>query len=390
MGFEAQIEAALEALDDAGLRRHPPRITGPQGPTVRIDGRPVLCFCSNNYLGLANHPKVVQAAADSAQAEGLGAAASRLITGTMDVHRTAERRFADYVGAQAAVLFSSGYAANVGTIQALIGPGDVVFSDALNHASLIDGCRLSRAKVFVYRHRDMDHLGALLREHRAEGTRALVASDSLFSMDGVLAPVRELHALCERHDAGLMLDEAHALGVVGPQGRGAARAEGVRPDILVGTLGKSFGAAGAFVACADATAELLRNRARSFVYSTAPAPPIVRAALAALPLVEEADAARVRLREHGNRLRRALRELGLQVPDGEGPILPVPLGDNDRAMRWSRALFEEGVFVQGIRPPTVPAGTARLRLTPMATHRDEHIDAALAAFTRVARNLSGK
>lgn len=384
MGFQAQIEEALRALDDAGLRRHPPRISGTQGPTVQIDGRRVLCFCSNNYLGLADHPDLVQALSKGAEREGASASASRLITGTMDAHEEAEQRFAEFVGAEASVLFSTGYAANVGTIPALVGPGDLVFSDALNHASLIDGCRLSRAKVLIYRHRDIDHLRGLLREHRAEGRRALIVSDSLFSMDGVLAPIRDLHDLAQDFDAGLMLDEAHALGVLGPEGRGAAFAENLQPDLIVGTLGKSFGTAGAFVACSRTTAGLLRNRARSFVYSTAPPPAVIRAALAALPLVRAADDARQRLREHGTRVRNALRALDLPVPDGNGPILPVPLGANDRAMRWSHALFEEGVFVQGIRPPTVPVGTARLRLTLMATHREEHIETALAAFARVA------
>jgi 8-amino-7-oxononanoate synthase len=385
MGFESQIEEALRRLDAAGLRRHPVLISGPQGPEVEIDGEPVICLCSNNYLGLAAHPAIATAAASAAHQEGSGAAASRLVTGTMTAHAEAEAAFAAYVGAPSAVLFSTGYAANVGALQALAGPGDAVFSDALNHASIIDGCRLSRADVHVYRHRDLDHLESLLRTHRAEARRALVITDSVFSMDGVVAPVADLMRLTRSFDAGLMVDEAHALGVLGPQGRGVCAAAGIEPDVRVGTLGKSFGVAGAFVAASADVCGFVRNRARSFVYSTAPPPTLVRAALAALPLVRDADDARTTLLGHASRLRSGLRACGFEVPDGETQILPVLIGENDRTMQLSAELLDRGVFVQGIRPPTVPNGTARLRLTPMATHRPEHIDRALDAFATVAR-----
>jgi len=380
MGFQTQIRVALSELEAAGLLRRPLRISGPQGPEVRIDGRPVLCFCSNNYLGLANHPTLVAASEAATHGEGVGAAASRLITGTMDAHRDAEVAYADFVGTPAAVLFSTGYAANVGTVQALAGPGDVVFSDTLNHASLIDGCRLSRAKVYVYAHRDAEHLESLLREHRLRSRRALIVTDSLFSMDGTTAPLRDLEVLARRFDAGLLVDEAHALGVFGPSGRGLAAAQGVEPDVLVGTLGKSFGVAGAFVAASEEVVSLIRNRARSFVYSTAPPPLLARAAIAALTLVRGADAARESLLSHADKLRSELRLLGFEVPDGDSQILPVLIGENDRTMRLSAKLLEQGIFVQGIRPPTVPEGTARLRLTAMATHRPEHIDRAIDAF----------
>ncbi|MBW2190987.1 MAG: 8-amino-7-oxononanoate synthase, partial [Deltaproteobacteria bacterium] len=377
MGFQTQIRVALSELEAAGLLRRPLRISGPQGPEVQIDGRPVLCFCSNNYLGLANHPTLVAASEAATHGEGVGAAASRLITGTMDAHRDAEVAYADFVGTPAAVLFSTGYAANVGTVQALAGPGDVVFSDTLNHASLIDGCRLSRAKVYVYAHRDAEHLESLLREHRLRSRRALIVTDSLFSMDGTTAPLRDLEVLARRFDAGLLVDEAHALGVFGPSGRGLAAAQGVEPDVLVGTLGKSFGVAGAFVAASEEVVSLIRNRARSFVYSTAPPPLLARAAIAALTLVRGADAARESLLSHADKLRSELRLLGFEVPDGDSQILPVLIGENDRTMRLSAKLLEQGIFVQGIRPPTVPEGTARLRLTAMATHRPEHIDRAI-------------
>lgn len=385
MGFQSQIQQLLSELEAAGLLRRPLQITGSQGPEVDIDGRRVLCFCSNNYLGLANHPSLVAAATASARSEGVGAAASRLISGTMDAHEEAEAAYAEFVGAPAAALFSTGYAANLGTVQALAGPGDAIFSDALNHASLIDGCRLSRANVHVYSHRDVAHLESLLREHRHKSRRALVITDSLFSMDGVAAPLRDISTVARSFDAGLLVDEAHALGVFGPGGRGLAAALGVEPDVVVGTLGKSFGVAGAFVAASEDVVSLIRNRARSFVYSTAPPPMVARAAIAALELVREADDARDALLANALELRTRLRSLGFDLPDGNSQILPILIGENDRTMQLSAKLLARGVFVQGIRPPTVPEGTARLRLTPMATHRPEQIERAIEAFASLDR-----
>jgi len=385
MGFQTQIREALSELDAAGLLRRPLQISGPQGPEVDIDGQRVLCFCSNNYLGLADHHALVDALA-SAQGEGVGAAASRLISGTMDAHRDAEAAYADFLGTPAAVLFSTGYAANVGTVQALAGTGDIIFSDALNHASLIDGCRLSRANVRVYAHRNVDHLGSLLREHRPRAGRALIITDSLFSMDGVIAPLREIAELARSFDAGLMVDEAHALGVFGPNGRGLSAELGIQPDVVVGTLGKAFGVAGAFVAASEEVVSLIRNRARSFVYSTAPPPMLARAAIEALRLVHEADDARHALLENASELRSQLRALGFDIPSENSQILPVLIGENNRTMQLSAELLDKGVFVQGIRPPTVAEGTARLRLTPMATHRPEHIERAIDAFASLVQN----
>jgi len=386
MGFQSQIREALSELEAAGLLRRPLRISGPQGPEVEIDGHRVLCFCSNNYLGLADHPTLVAASDASTYGEGVGAAASRLITGTMDAHRDAEVAYADFLGSPAAALFSTGYAANVGTVQALVGPGDAIFSDALNHASLIDGCRLSRASVHVYSHRDVDQLESLLREHRPRARRALVITDSLFSMDGVTAPLRDIADLARSFDAGLLVDEAHALGVFGPSGRGLSASLGIEPDVVVGTLGKAFGVAGAFVAASEEIVSLIRNRARSFVYSTAPPPMVARAAIEALQLVRQADDARKTLLENADELRAKLRTLGFEVPNENTHILPVLIGDNERTMQLSAKLLERGVFVQGIRPPTVPEGTARLRLTPMATHRPEHIERAIGAFASLVRD----
>lgn len=386
MGFQRQIAEALAALEHAGLLRTPLAIESGQGPEIVIGGRRVVCLCSNDYLGLAQHPALAAAAAAAAHDEGAGAASSRLITGTMAAHLDAEAALAEYVHAPAAVLFSSGYAANVGAIQALVGKGDAVFSDALNHASLIDGARLSRASVHVYPHRDLDRLREMLARHRASARRALIVTDSLFSMDGVTAPVEGLSALASEFEAGLMVDEAHALGVLGPHGAGVCAAADVTPDVLIGTLGKSFGVAGAFVAGSRELTSLIRNRARSFVFSTAPPPMVARAAIAALQRVREADEARATLLGHAERLRVALARLGFDVQPGDTQIVPVLIGGNDRTMQLSAELLHRGVFVQGIRPPTVAEGTARLRLTPMATHRSAHIERAIEAFASLDPN----
>lgn len=384
MGFQQQIQEALEDLRAAGLFRDPVQIRGPQGPEIEIGGRRLICLCSNNYLGLASHPSLVRAAAEAAEQEGIGSGASRMVTGTMDAHREAEAAFANFMGTADAVLFASGYDANVGAIQALVGPGDAVFSDALNHASLIDGCRLSRAEVHVYAHRDTSHLESLLQQHRPRVRRALIVTDSLFSMDGVVAPLDELASLAHAFQAGLMVDEAHALGVFGPSGRGLAAAQKISPDAVIGTLGKSFGAAGAFVAGSKPLVSWIRNRARSFVFSTAPPPMVTRAVLAALRLVREADDARRALFAHAHVLRTELRTMGYDVPEAQSQIIPVLIGPNELTMQLSAQLYERGVFVQGIRPPTVPQGTARLRVTPMATHRTDQIERAIEAFAAVA------
>lgn len=385
VAFHAGIQAQLDELEGAGLLRAPRVITGPQGPEVEIDGRRVICLCSNNYLGLADDPRIAAAAHEALHHEGVGAGASRLISGSMESHRSLETRAAALVEAEAALFFSTGYAANLGTIQALAGPEDLVLSDALNHASLIDGCRLSRARVEVFRHRDVDHAAHILREHRAHARSALIVTDALFSMDGDRAPLRELRALADEHAAGLVVDEAHALGVLGPHGRGACAEAGVRADALVGTLGKALGVSGAFVAGARALIRLVENRARSYVFSTAPSPAIAAAASAAIDAAFAADDRRARLVSHARRLRDGLRALGFETPAGDSPIIPLHVGEPRETMELSARLLQAGVFIHGIRPPTVPPGTSRLRITPMATHTDEHIDRALAAFAALRR-----
>jgi 8-amino-7-oxononanoate synthase len=303
----------------------------------------------------------------------------------MAAHRALEHELALFSGQAGALLFSTGYAANVGTIPALVGPGDIVFSDALNHASLIDGARLSRARIVIYRHADPDDLADKLARQRGEGRVALIVSESLFSMDGDRAPLAALGALAQRHDAGLMIDEAHALGALGPEGRGLLALAGVRPDVTIGTLGKAFGGQGAFAAGSQPVVDLLRNRARSFVFSTAPAPALAAAALAALPLVRAADALRARLSDHARTLRKGLSELGYQVLPGDSAIIPVLVGGCEPTMALSQRLLERGVFVHGIRPPTVPQGAARLRVVPSAAHTEQDLAEALAAFAEARR-----
>ena len=379
--FGQSIEEELAALARAGLRRHAHQVSSAQGPTIVIDGREVLCLSSNNYLGLANHPSLVAAIRASLERDGVGAGASRLISGTMTAHRRAEQSLAKFVGQDRALLFGSGYAANVGALSALAGPGDILFSDALNHASIIDGARLSRAEVVIYAHGDVAALKDLLVARRSAGRRALIVTDGLFSMDGDVAPLAALRALADDHDAALVVDEAHALGVMGPQGRGASALSGVRPDLFIGTLGKACGTSGAFVAGAAACIELLENRARSYVFSTAPPPCLAAAAMRAIELVSAADDARQALAAHATHLRGGLRDLGYQVlGDAASPILPIFVGKPEATMELSAALLRRGVFAHGIRPPTVPKDQGRWRVVPRATHSEAQIDEALRAF----------
>jgi 8-amino-7-oxononanoate synthase len=371
------IETALSDIRDRGLYRRMRLISGPQGPRVLVDGQPVLLLCSNNYLGLADHPRVREAAAEAAMRYGAGAGASRLVSGNMRIHRRLEERLAEFEGYRSALLFGSGFLANTGVVQALAKPGEVVFSDALNHASIVDGCRLAGAETFVYDHADMDHLAWGLRE--AEGRGSLIVTDGVFSMDGDVAPLAEIVELARRYDARVMVDDAHGTGTTGPDGRGTVAAAGLEEevDVLVGTLGKSLGSYGAYVCCDRPMAKYLVNTARTLIFSTALGPPQVAAAMAALELLRE-DPRRVeRLQRNVRVLREALAEQGLPAGDGETPIVPVIVGDADAAVAASERALERGVFAQAIRPPTVPAGSSRLRLTVMASHtKSELRDAA--------------
>ncbi len=377
----------LEELRDRGLYRRLRLVEGRQGPRVLLDGRPVLLLCSNNYLGLADHPEVRRAAAEAAMRWGAGAGASRLISGNMEPHRRLEERLAAFKGYEAALLFGSGYLANVGAISALAGRGEVVFSDELNHASIIDGCRLSRAETFVYRHADAEHLAWGLE--RAGGRGSLIVTDGVFSMDGDVAPLEALGETARRHGCRLMVDEAHATGALGPGGRGtvaAARLSG-EVDLIVGTLGKALGSYGAYVCASRELRDYLLNAARPFVFSTAPPPPVLAAAQAALELLESAPRRVERLRSKAATLRSALAAEGLGVDRSECQIVPVEVGDAGRTMALSERLLERGVFAQGIRPPTVPEGSSRLRLTVMATHREAELRRAARLVGEAAREL---
>jgi 8-amino-7-oxononanoate synthase len=365
----------------AGLQRSLRPVDGPQDARVSVAGRPVLSLCSNNYLGLANHPEVIDAAVTAARQFGVGSGASRLISGSMRVHHELEQRLAAFKGVEACLLFTSGYHANLGVIGSLVGEGDAVFSDALNHASLIDGCRLSRAAVYVYPHRDLAALEQRLRA--APALRRLIVTDSVFSMDGDAAPLGAICDLAERYDAMVMVDEAHATGVLGPRGAGLVEALGLADRITVqmGTLGKALGGFGAYVAGSSALIDFLVNRARTFIFTTALPPPVVAAAAAALTIVEREPERRAALRSLAERLRRGLRAGGYDVRgDDTCHIIPVMVGDAEATMALSSALLERGVLAHGIRPPTVPDGTARIRATVMATHSEADIDEAIAAF----------
>ena len=396
--MSSEIEERLDDIKDRGLYRRMRCVSGPQGPRVLLDGRPVLLLCSNNYLGLADHPRVREAAAEAAMRYGAGSGASRLISGNMTIHRRLEEQLASFERAEACLLFGSGYLANAGVVSALAGEGDVVFSDALNHASIVDGCRLSRAETFVYDHCDVEHLEWGLRQ--AEGRGSLIVTDGVFSMDGDVAPLAEIVALGQRYDARVMVDEAHGTGAYGPEGRGAVAAAGLEDevDVIVGTLGKALGSYGAYVCCDATMSKYLINTARTLIFSTALSPPAVAAALAALALLREQPRRVEKLQRNGRVLREALQAQGVPVPDGDTQIVPVIVGDAGDTVRASERALEQGVFAQGIRPPTVPDGTSRLRLAVMASHTKselreaaEIIAAAIPAHARevAARHLAG-
>jgi 8-amino-7-oxononanoate synthase len=383
------IPGALAELDAKGLRRTIAPLASAQGPVVRLGGRDAVNLCSNDYLALANDPRVRRAAAEAAEREGAGSGAARLVAGDLPVHRALEERLARLKGAEAALLFSSGYHANCGVVPALVDREDAVFSDRLNHASIVDGCRLAFGEAHRYPHRDVGALDRLLARSRAR--RKLVVTDAVFSMDGDAAPLRELCDACERHGAMLYVDEAHATGVLGPRGGGLAEALGVgdRVDARMGTLGKALGSFGAFVCGAGALRDWLVSRARTFVFTTALPPAACGAALAALELVEAEPGRRARLAALSARMKAGLERLGFPLPDVVAPIFPVVLGDERTALDASARLRERGFFVRAIRPPTVPPGTSRLRVTLTAGHDEGQVDAFLGALDEALREARG-
>jgi len=386
--MDADIRKELDALERKQQRRRLRAITGPHDAMVTLDGRAMILLSSNNYLGLAGHPRLIAAAKRGLDTHGCGTPSSRLISGTLELHDALERKLAGFMGSEAALIFSTGYMANLGVLQSLAGPGDTVFSDALNHASIIDGCRLSRAHVCVYPHRDLAGLEDRLRRTPGEG-RKIIISEALFSMDGDEADLAGLADLSDRYDASLIVDEAHNLGTTGPDGSGAAAGLGIqgRVYLTMGTLGKAFGLSGAFVSGGRPAIDFLVNRARSFIFTTAPPPPTIAAAMEAISLIREEPERRAALSENAKIMRRGLTSLGFDCMGSRTHIIPVLVGDNDHAIRLSARLEALGVLAHAIRPPSVPSGTARIRVTPTAAHTPEMLDRALAAFETAGREI---
>ncbi len=383
------LQSELQEIRSLGLLRSTRLIKGSQRANVSCNGRDVLMLCSNNYLGLADHPALSAASIEAIERYGTSSGASRLVSGTMELHEELERAVALFKKSEAALIFNSGYAANTGIISALVGRGDVVFSDRLNHASIIDGIMLSGARLVRYPHGDYTQLGKLMEMH-AKG-RSLIVTDGVFSMDGDIAPLAEIAELKRRHAALLMVDDAHGSGVLGENGRGSAESFGVGDDvdILMGTFGKAFGSFGAYAAISAELRELLLNRARSFIFSTSLPPSVLAASLAAIELVQsnEGEKLRDKLFSNSSFFRKSLIEAGFIVPTGSTQIVPLIIGSAAVAMQFSEALFSEGYFAQGIRPPTVPAGTSRLRFTLMATHSQADLAAAVEGICRVGSTL---
>ncbi len=378
------VDQALEEIRHAGLLRELRVIESAPGAHVRLGGRDVLLLCSNDYLGLAEDPRVRSAAAEAAERWGAGAGSSRLVAGNMTPHAELEAELAAFKGSEACVLFGSGFLANTGVIAALAGRGEVVLSDALNHASIVDGCRLAGAETVVYAHADLDALAEALDQ---SGDRpATVVTDSVFSMDGDPAPLAGIVELARRHGARVIVDEAHATGVVGPGGRGLVAALGLEGEVgvVVGTLSKALGSYGAFACCDSVTASLLINRARTLIFSTALPPPSVGAAREALRIVCEEPSVVERLRANARVLRDELAAQGFAVEEGEVPIVPLVVGEPHAAMALCEAALAEGVFAQAIRPPTVPHGTSRLRLVAMASHDPAELRDAARLLGRLA------
>ena len=378
------LDTECAALEQAGLRRHLRTVMSAPTGTTHLDGRDVVLLGSNNYLGLSTHPQVIAAAVEATQIFGTGASGSRLISGNSERYMTLETNLAKTKNTEAALVFSSGYAANTSIIPVLAGEGDLILSDTLNHASIIDGCRLSRATTKVYQHCDVEHLKTLLSESAAF-RRRLIVTDGVFSMDGDIAPLPDIYEVATQYDAMLLVDDAHGFGVLGRDGTGTVSHFGLDGEgiIQMGTLSKAIGALGGYIAGRHALVELLINKARGFIFTTGLPPATLAAANAALDVMRSSPELRQRLFSHAKCLKTALTHLGYTLLPSETQILPVVLGSPQRATRIAEALLAEGVFAPAIRSPAVPPDTSRLRLTVMATHTDAEIQQAVAAFTAV-------
>jgi len=388
--FLARLHADTEALQAQGLYKQERIITSPQGGQIEVGERMVLNFCANNYLGLASHPKLIEAAHRALDRFGYGMSSVRFICGTQDVHKELERRLAAFVGTEDCILYPSAFDANGGLFETLLGPEDAIVSDALNHASIIDGIRLCKAKRYVYANNDMAELEARLEQARAEGARTiLIATDGVFSMDGFIANLQAICDLADRFGALTMVDDCHATGFIGEKGRGTAEHCGVmgRVDIITGTLGKALGgASGGFTCARKEIVGWLRQRSRPYLFSNTVAPVIAATSLAALDLAAD-DGLRAQLRENAHYFRREMTRLGFELKPGSHPIIPVMLGDAKLASAMAEQLLEEGVYVVGFSFPVVPRGQARIRTQMSAAHRHEDLEVAVKAFARVGRAL---
>ena len=384
------LKKELAQLEQAGAAIHPRTLEGEQLPRARFDGREVVNLASNNYLGLAAHPRLKEAASRAAAELGAGSGAVRTIAGTMTMHRELEKRFAAFKGAEDAIMFQSGFTANSGTVAAILSKEDVIVSDQLNHASIIDGARLSRAEIKVFPHKDAAAADKLLEETKADGRRQLLVTDGVFSMDGDIAPLPDLCDVAERHGAIMMIDDAHASGVLGENGRGTVDHFGVhgRVDIQVGTLSKAIGVLGGFIAGPSHLIEWLVNRGRPFLFSTSAPPAVVAACIAALDILEEEPERVQRLWDRTRFFKEGLRSLGYDTGASETPITPVIAGEDRAAQDLSRLLFDEGVFTPAIVFPTVAKGSARVRTIVTSEHTERDLQQALDAFESVGKKLA--
>ncbi|MEJ2309248.1 MAG: 8-amino-7-oxononanoate synthase [Gammaproteobacteria bacterium] len=384
--MEARWTARLDERRAQHLYRHRRVSESPQGPAMTIDGKPLLAFCSNDYLGLAADKRIAQALKQGVDRWGSGSGAAHLVNGHSSAHHALEEALADWLGRERALLFSTGYMANLGIITGLLGRDDGLFEDKLNHASLIDGGLLGVARMHRYRHADMDSLQQQLATHR-DGAR-MVVTDAVFSMDGDIAPLGEMAAICARDQALLVVDDAHGLGVLGQQGRGSVHEAGLSQQdvpVLMGTLGKAFGVAGAFVAGSETLVETLIQQARSYIYTTAMPAALAEATLASLRIVREEAWRRVKLVSLVQRFRDGAEAIGLTLMPSRTPIQPILLGESQKAVAWSERLEALGCLVTAIRPPTVPAGQARLRVTLSASHEEAQVDRLLDALSTLQR-----
>jgi len=379
----------VEALKREGLYTTIRTIGSPQGAWVIVDGKKVLNMCANNYLGFANHPKLKEAAKKAIDEFGVGPAAVRTIAGTMSLHLELEEKLAKFKGAEATISFQSGFNANLATIPAIVGKEDAIFSDELNHASIIDGCRLSRATIIRFAHRDPADLERKLREEGGKYRRKLVITDGVFSMDGDIAPLPEIAEISEKYDALLMVDDAHGEGVLGRGGRGIVDHFGLhgKVHIEVGTLSKAFGVVGGYVAGSKALIEFLKQKARPFLFSSAVTPADVAACIAAVDILTESDELVRKLWDNASYFKKGMVERGFDIGHSETPITPVMLGEAPLAQEFSRRLFEEGIFAQAIGYPTVPRGKARIRVMISATHSRDDLDFALDKFEKIGKEL---